>query len=139
MYELILEIQYMKFHDYGAFFCKMHDNTIWVAIYIKTNYILKHAPHHKIHYLDGRNIKEKNHVKNKIWGAHYDRKWFAYEMEKDLSYKEMEQRLTSYSLQNYEYDPTDEHLYEKIKVPGYGKTMFDKQCKFIEQQLALLR
>jgi len=124
--------------DYGSFFVK-GTNDILICIYIKTNYLLKYKPDHKITYFDTTSgkVEQKNHEKNKIWGCFYDKKFKDSEFKEDSSYEEWNKQLRNNSHEIF--NANDVNLYEKLKMPGYSKKMFDKQMNFIKNQLHMIK
>jgi len=133
----------MIFKDVGCFFIKKKDKSIWIVIYSKTNYLLKKYPNVKFASFDvkTKQFKEKKHVSNKIWGVFFDNKGIVYEMDKDVSYKEMEKMITtdSQEIYNFEDSDSDSDLYKKMKETGldkfYTKKWFKKNFDFVKGQL----
>jgi hypothetical protein len=133
----------MIFKDYGCFFIKKKDKSIWIVIYYKTNYLLKNHPNIKLSYFDMKTnqFKEKKHLPNKIWGVFFDNKGIDYVMDKDVSYKEMEKMITKDSQEIYDFD--DSELYEKMKETGldkfYTKKWFKTNFDFVKKQLDTIK
>jgi hypothetical protein len=133
----------MIFKDYGCFFIKKKDKSIWIVIYYKTNYLLKKQPNVKFPSFDvkTKQFKEKKHLPNKIWGVFFDNKGRDHLMDKDVSYKEMEKMITIDSQEIYDFEDSD--LYEKIKETGldkfYTKKWFKTNFDFVKGQLDTIK
>ena len=134
--------------DFGCFFIKKKDDTIWQIFYCKTNYLLKKYPNYvKFMYFDIKKneFREKNHLPNKIWGVFFDKNGIDYPMDKDVSNKEMEKMITKDSQEIYDFENyTNElELYEKMKETGlnkfYTKKWFKKQYDFIKNQFDITK
>ena len=136
----------MKLNNYGAFFLKMQDNSIWTVIYFKTNYLLKKIP-------------TFNDKPNTIFAVHFDKDGRDYighsipllkfksmlkihpkKSENDKSSKNA-QHDNETVVELYDYnDNTAAEIYTKMNASGmdkfYTKQWFTKQYKFIKGQFA---
>jgi len=148
----------MKLNDYGAFFLKKQDNSIWYSIYFKTNYLLKKIP-------------TFNEKPNTIFAVHFDKDGRDYighsipilkfkamlkiNPKKSESGKSEKSNKTDKSdksdkkaqsgnetiVELYDYnDNTAAEIYTKMHASGmnkiYTKKWFEKQYKFIKGQIA---
>uniref|UniRef100_A0A6C0HMS0 Uncharacterized protein n=1 Tax=viral metagenome TaxID=1070528 RepID=A0A6C0HMS0_9ZZZZ len=136
----------MKLNDYGAFFLKKQDNSIWYGIYFKTNYLLKKIP-------------TFNEKPNTIFAVFFDKDGRDYinhsisllkfkamlkinpkKSESDKSDKKA-QHDNETIVELYDYnDNTAAEIYTKMHASGmnkiYTKQWFEKQYKFIKGQIA---
>jgi hypothetical protein len=139
----------MKLNDYGAFFLKMQDNSIWTVIYFKTNYLLKKMP-------------SFNEKPNTIFSAYFDKDGRDYighsipllkfksmlkihpkKSENDKSDKSDKsdkhaQRDNETVVELYDYNGnTAAEIYTKMNVSGmdkfYTKQRFTKQYKKLKK------
>ena len=117
----------MKLGDKGAFFIKKEDDSIWILIYFRTNYVLKK----KTNFI---NVKP-----NKIFAAFFDINGRDY-IRHNISIKEFKTSLNTGDIYDYNKS-TAKEMYEKMKESGidkfYTKSWFEKQYNFIKEQTKL--
>ena len=131
----------MKLQDYGSFFYRMTDDSIWVLIYIKTNHILKMRPQPKLMDFNTKTGKftEKSHSPNKVWYVLFDKKGRDYVSSIDYPMGEIEKNMKRMK-EFYDYkDYTAVEMYDKFKESGlkspHTKKWFENTYKFIDGQL----
>ena len=113
----------MKLGDKGAFFIKKEDDSIWILIYFRTNYLLKKQT----------NLTTKP---NKIFASFFDKNGRDY-IRHNISIKEFKTSLNTGDIYDYNKS-TAKEMYEKMKESGidkfYTKSWFEKQYNFIKEQ-----
>ncbi len=110
---------------------------------MNTNELRKKHPDFKLSYIDPKTktMKKKPHSPNKIWFAIFDKNGRDYLSPKDFTNSAFIKQMKKKSSEIYNYDdyPNSDELYTKMKESGldklYTKKWFDKQFKFIENQL----
>lgn len=108
----------MRFSDKGAFFVKKNDGSIWMAFYVKNNYLLKHS------------IKKiETPLPNKLFAVLIDDKGKDYVWH-NSSVKEFEKSLTTKTKDLYPY--TEKNIYEKMGDKKYTKKWFEDRFDFIQ-------
>lgn len=133
----------MKLNNYGAFFMKMQDKSIWIVIYFKTNYLLNKKP----------KIPNFNEKPNTIFAVFFDKNGRDYignsipllKFKDMLKIKKETSKNTEKASQNvvevYDYnDNTPEEMHTNMNASGmakfYSKKWFIKQYTFIKGQIA---
>ena len=113
----------MKLGNKGAFFIKKEDDSIWILIYCRNNYLLKTQPY-------------SNEKPNKIFAAFFDKNGRDY-IRHNISIKEFKASLNTGYIYDYN-ESTAKEMYEKMKKSGidkfYTKSWFEKQYNFIKEQ-----
>lgn len=134
----------MKLDDSGCFFIKRKtDKSIWVALYYKTNYLLKKHPHAKITMIDEKTkkFKDKPYSRNRVFIAFFDKHGRDYIAMKDFTYKETEQMIENDAEEIYDCNDYTSalDLYTKMKETGlskfYTKKWVEHNYEFVKGQL----
>ena len=134
----------MKLGNKGCLFIK--DIEIWFLIFTNTNDILKKHPDFKLRKFDykTKTVKEEPLLPNKIWYVVFDKYGRDYPSAVALSKSDFMKTLEKMpgipgQIYNYNDYPNSSDLYNKMKKSGldksYTKKWFDKQYKFIDNQL----
>ncbi len=122
----------IKFDNYGAFFIKVKENDeIYIASYVKTNYMMKHKK---------KGLSKQFLVPNKLYTVIFDQHGADFVASEPISPADFEKALIEGSKDFYDFKDykNAEELYNKMKSSGlkkrYTKAWFEKQFSFINNQ-----
>jgi hypothetical protein len=105
----------IKLHDYGCFFIKVKDNDeIYIALYIKTNYMMKHKK---------KMVPKQFLVPNKLYTVIFDQHGADFIAAEPVPPADFEKMLIEGSKEFYDFKEykNAEELYNKMKASGLKK------------------